>query len=186
MSRKTVDGESWTELVGANFEDDYSIVVGSGGGGIYFVVGDKPAQPVAGLPLSGGAIYSAVADRGERIYARSQTDAPVEVRVVPNVRIDGSNERAVSVQTSVQTNVFTRGGEFETTTSVDVDPDEVVRDVTITASGPNSTLDVVTTEGDEISAPLKGGTGSFDKWKIQSFTARDPDGNTVAGVWAGE
>jgi hypothetical protein len=186
MARRNVPPDEWTELVPSTFEDDYSIVVEDQD--IYFYVGDKPAQPVAGLPLRSGAIYSGEIDRFEALYARSQTDLASTVRVVPNVRIDGSNERAVSVSTNVQTDTYTRGDDFDTSTyPFTISPQETIQELLISILAAEIEIELTTTDGDIITIPVSG-PSTIDTYKIDSVTFNDPQNNVarVAGAWAGE
>jgi hypothetical protein len=188
MGRKNVPGDEWVELVPSNAENDYSIVVEEES--ILLYVGDKPAQPVAGLPLANGAMYSLEADRFEGIYARAQGDVDASVRTVPNLRIDGSNERAVSVSTSVKTDTYDRGGSFDTSGSdsypIQIDPAETVQHVLLPIVGGEVGVEITTTDGDTVTIPVDG-KATIDSYSAESVTIKD-GGTTprVAGGWAGE
>jgi hypothetical protein len=188
VATRNVSSDEWVELVPSNAEDDYSIIVEEQS--IYLYVGDKPARPVAGLPLRNGAIYSLEADRFEGIYARSQTDVDASVRTVPNLRIDGSNERAVTVSTSVQTDTYDRGGEFDTGAGdsypITIDPAETVQHVLLSIVEGEIDVEINTTDGDVVTIPVDG-KSTIDSYSAESVTIRD-GGTTprVAGGWAGE
>lgn len=189
MPSRNVSADEWTELVPSNAENDYSIVVEESS--IYLFVGDKPAQPVAGLPLRNGAIYSLEADRFEGIYARAQTDVDASVRVVPNLRIDGSNERAVSVSTSVETDTYDRGDDFDTGAGdaypVELNPDETIQHVLLSIVEGEVDVEVTTTDGDVVTIPVDS-KSTIDSYSADSVTISDPNGNAprLAGGWGGE
>lgn len=188
MPTKTVSSNEWTELVPSNAENDYSVVVEEQS--ILLFVGEKPAQPVAGLPLRNGAIYSLEADRFEGIYARAQGDVDAEVRVVPNLRIDGSNERAVTVSTNVQTDTYDSGGSFDTGASdgypVEIDPAETIQQVLLPIVDGEVEVEVTTTDGSTVTLPVNG-KATIDSFSAEKVVIRD-GGTTprVAGGWAGE
>jgi hypothetical protein len=188
MPSRNVPGDEWIELVPSTLEDDYSVVVEDAP--IYLYPGDKPAQPVAGLPLRAGAIQSGQLDRGVALWGRSQTDIAASVRVVPNIRIDGSNERAVTVSTSVQTDTYDRGDEFDTadgaTYPIKLNPDETIQHVLLSIVGGEVDVKVTTTDGDVVTIPVDG-KATIDSYSAESVTIKD-GGSTprVAGGWAGE
>lgn len=93
MTQTNVPGDEWVELVPSNFENDYSVVVEDAP--IFLYPGDKPARPKAGLPLGANTTQSGEVDRGVALWGRAQGDDAANVRVVPNIRIDGSNERSI-------------------------------------------------------------------------------------------
>jgi len=185
---RNVPGNEWVELVPSTLEDDYSVVVEDAP--IYLYPGDKPARPIAGLPLRAGAIQSGQLDRGVALWGRSQTDVDASVRVVPNIRIDGSNERAVSVSTSVQTDTYDRGGDFDTggadSYPVEINPAETVQQLLLSIVGGEVEVEIVTTEGDAVTVPVDS-KATIDSYSADSVTIRD-GGTTprVAGGWAGE
>jgi hypothetical protein len=189
MGEKNVPGDEWVELVPANFEDDYSVVVQDAP--ILLYPGDKPAQPTAGLPLRAGAIQSGELDRFTALWARSQTDVDATVRVVPNIRIDGSNERAVTVQSNVQTDTYDRGGDFDTgdATSypIEIDPAETIQHVLLSIVEGEVDVEVDTTDGDVVTIPVNA-AATIDSYEADAVTIRDAAGNTprIAGGWAGE
>jgi hypothetical protein len=185
---KNVPSDEWVELVPSTLEDDYSVVVEDAP--IYLYPGDKPAQPVAGLPLRDGAIQSGQLDRGVALWGRSQTDVAASVRVVPNIRIDGSNERAVSVSTSVQTDTYDRGGDFDTGAGdsfpVTIDPDENVQQVLLSIVGGEVDVEITTTEGDTVTIPVDA-KATIDSYSAQSVSIKaGGSAPRVAGGWAGE
>jgi len=189
MPSRTVPSDEWVELVPSTLEDDYSVVVEDAP--IYLYPGDKPAQPVAGLPLRAGAIQSGKLDRGVALWGRSQTDVAASVRVVPNIRIDGSNERAVTVSTSVQTDTYDRGGEFDTGAAdsypVTIDPAETVQHVLLSIVGGEVEVEVTTEDGDVVTIPVDT-RNTIDSYAAESVTISDPSGSAprIAGGWAGE
>jgi hypothetical protein len=188
VGSRNVPSDEWTELVPSTMEDDYSVVVEDAP--IYLYPGDKPAQPVAGLPLRAGAIQSGELDRGVALWGRSQTDVDASVRVVPNIRIDGSNERAVTVSTSVQTDTYDRGDDFDTGAGdsypVTIDPDETVQHVLLSIVGGEVNVEVTTTDGDVVTIPVDG-KATIDSYSAEKVVIND-GGTTprVAGGWAGE
>jgi len=188
VSQENVPGDEWVELVPSTFEDDYSIVVEDAP--IFLYPGDKPARPTAGLPLRAGAIQSGQVDRGVALWGRSQTDVTASVRVVPNIRIDGSNERAVTVQTSVRTDTFDRGDDFDTggsdTYPITLDPDETIEHMLFPILEGEVSVELTTTDGDVVTLPLNG-PGTIDSFSCESVTIKD-GGSTprAAGGWAGE
>jgi hypothetical protein len=186
VATKNVSSDEWVELVPSNAEDDYSIVVEEQS--IYLFVGDKPARPVAGLPLRNGAIYSLEADRFEGIYARAQGDVDASVRTVPNLRIDGSNERAVTVSTSVQTDTYDRGADFDRSTyPITLDPDETIQQVLLSIVLTEVDVEVTTTDGDVVTIPVDSKT-VLDSYSAEKVVIKNPDDATArtAGGWAGE
>jgi hypothetical protein len=186
MPEQNVPGDEWVELVPSTLEDDYSVVVDDAP--IYLYPGDKPARPVAGLPLRAGAIQSGELDRGVALWGRSQTDVDASVRVVPNIRIDGSNERAVTVSTSVQTDTYDRGDNFDTTNyPVTINPDETVQHVLLSIVDAEVAVKVTTTDGDVVTIPVDG-KATIDSFSAEQVEIQDPNNNgaRVAGGWAGE
>jgi len=189
MPSKSVPGDEWTEIVGFSLEDDYTVIVEDAP--IYLAVGDKPTQPVAGLPLRKGVMHSAHIDRGDEVYARSQTDVAATVRVVPSIRIDGSNERAVSVQTSVQTDTYERGGSFDTDDGdsypIEIDPAETVEQVLLSIVGGEVDVELTTEDGDTVTLPVDS-KSSIDSYSCESVSILDSTGAAprIAGGWAGE
>lgn len=189
MGSKTVPGDEWIELVPSTFEDDYSVVIEDAP--IYLYPGDKPAQPVAGLPLRDGAIQSGEVDRGVALWGRSQTDVDATVRVVPNIRIDGSNERAVTVSTSVQSNTYDRGASFDTGAGdsypINIAPSETVEQVLLSIVGGEVDVELTTTDGDVVTIPVDA-KATIDSYSCDSVDIKDPSGSAprVAGGWAGE
>jgi len=189
MASKNVSGDEWTELVGASLEDDYTFVVEDAP--VYLAIGDKPDQPVAGLPLRKGVMHSAEIDRGERVYARSQTDVSASVRPVPGIRIDGSNERSVNVSGAVQSNTYDRGDSFDTSESdsypITIDPAETVEQVLLSIVGGEVEVKLETEDGDVVTLPIDA-KATIDSYSSESVTISDPGGNAprVAGGWAGE
>jgi hypothetical protein len=183
-----VPSDEWVELVPSTMEDDYSVVVEDAP--IYLYPGDKPARPVAGLPLRAGAIQSGELDRGVALWARSQTDVEASVRVVPNIRIDGSNERAVSVTTSVRTDTYERGDDFDTGAGdsypIELNPAETIEHVLLSIVGGEVAVEGTTTDGATITIPVDG-KATIDSYSFESVTIKD-GGTTprVAGGWAGE
>lgn len=186
MPEKTVPPDEWVELIPATLEDDYSIIVKDAP--VYLSPGDEPARPVAGLPLQDGAIQSGVLDRGVALWGRSQVDTPANVRVVPNIRIDGSNERAVSVSTNVKTGSYPRGDGFDTSTyPVNIAPDETIQQLLLSIVGGEIAVEITTTDGDVVTLPVNG-KSTIDSYDMQEITIQDPNGTTprVAGGWAGQ
>jgi len=158
---------------------------------IYLAIGDKPERPVAGLPLRSGVMHSAEIDRGERVYARSQTDVSADVRAVPGIRIDGSNERAVSVDGNVHTNTYDRGADFDTggadSFPVEISPSETVEQVLISVIEDEVGVEFTTEDGDTVTIPVTG-PSTIDSYSSSSVTLTDTNGTAprVAGGWAGE
>lgn len=187
MGSKTVTGDEWTELVPSTLEDDYSVVVEDAP--IYLYPGEKPSRPVAGLPLRAGAIQSGQLDRGVALWGRSQTDVDATVRVVPNIRIDGSNERAVSVTTSVQTDTYDRGGEFDTETDgypVNLSPAETIQHLLLSIVEGEVNVELTTVDGDIVTIPVDG-KSTIDSYSVESVSISDPGtAPRIAGGWAGE
>jgi hypothetical protein len=184
MPSKSAPAGEWTEIVGASFEDDYTVVVD--GADAYVDVGDKP---VAGIPLSEGTLYSLEVDRGEEVYARGK-GGDAEIRAVPGVRVDGSNERRVTVATTITSDSY-ENGDWE---SVDgsaynytFDPGETIRELLVADAG-DITLEVTTVGGDTFDVDVTGGSATFDRWAIDSVVAKDPNGTTapLSWGWAGE
>jgi len=188
VAERNVPGDEWVELVPSTLEDDYSVVVKDAP--IYLYPGDKPAQPVAGLPLRADAIQSGQLDRGVALWGRSQTDVDASVRVVPNIRIDGSNERAVTVSTSVQTDTYDRGASFDTDDAesypIELNPDETIQHVLLSIVGGEVDVEVTTTDGSVVTIPIDG-KATIDSYSAEQVVIRD-GGTTprVAGGWAGE
>jgi hypothetical protein len=188
VTKRNVPGDEWVELVPSTLEDDYSVVVEDAP--IYLYPGDKPARPVAGLPIRAGAIQSGQLDRGVALWGRSQTDVEASVRVVPNIRIDGSNERAVSVSTSVKTDTYDRGDDFDTgggdSFPVEISPAETVQHLLLSIVGGEVDVELTTTEGDVVTLPVDG-PATIDSYSAESVSIID-GGTTprVAGGWAGE
>jgi len=112
------------------------------------------------------------------------------VRVVPNIRIDGSNERAVSVTTSVQTDTYDRGASFDTADGasypIELNPDETIQHVLMSIVGGEVDVEVTTTDGDVVTIPVDG-KATIDSYSAESVAIQD-GGSTprVAGGWAGE
>jgi hypothetical protein len=189
MGSRNVPGDEWVELVPSNFEDDYSVVVEDAP--IYLYPGDKPAQPVAGLPLRAGAIQSGQVDRGVALWGRSQTDVDASVRVVPNIRIDGSNERAVTVSTSVQTDTYDRGDDFDTGGSdsfpIELNPDETIQHVLLSIVEGEVAVEGTTTDGDVVTIPVDT-RNTIDSYSFESVTISDTSGSAprIGGAWSGE
>jgi hypothetical protein len=189
MGSRNVPGDEWVELVPSTMEDDYSVVVEDAP--IYLYPGDKPAQPVAGLPLRAGAIQSGELDRGVALWGRSQTDVDASVRVVPNIRIDGSNERAVTVSTSVQTDTYDRGDSFDTgdgdSFPIELNPAETIQHVLLPIVGGEVEVEGTTTDGATVTIPVDG-KATIDSYSFESVTITDASGSAprVAGGWAGE
>jgi hypothetical protein len=186
MPARNVPGDEWTELVPETLEDDYSVVVEESP--IYLYPGDKPARPVAGLPLQAGSIQSGVLDRGVALWGRSQTDVDASVRVVPNIRIDGSNERAVTVSTNVQTDTYDRGADFDTSTyPITLDPDETIQQVLLSIVNTEVDVEITTTDGDVVTIPVDTKT-TLDSYEAEKVVVKDPVDATkrTAGGWAGE
>lgn len=184
-SRNVPPGE-WVELVPATLEDDYSIVVEDAP--IFLYPGDRPARPVAGLPLRAGAIQSGELDRGVALWGRSQTDVAASVRVVPNIRIDGSNERAVTVSTSVQTDTFDRGESFDGSSyPYTFDPAETIQQILLSVVNTEVDVEITTTEGDVVTIPVNS-KSTIDSYSAESVSIQNPDDATArtAGAWAGE
>ncbi|GAB3315239.1 hypothetical protein [Haloplanus salinarum] len=186
MPSRNVPGDEWVELVPSTLEDDYSVVVEDAP--IYLYPGDKPAQPVAGLPLRAGAIQSGELDRGVALWGRSQTDVDASVRVVPNIRIDGSNERAVTVSTSVQTDTYDRGGDFDTSTyPITIDPAETIQQVLLSIVNTEVDVEITTEDGDVVTIPVDS-KSTIDSYSADEVAIQNPTDATqrVAGGWAGE
>jgi len=186
VPNKNVPDDEWTELVPSSAENDYSIVVEEKP--IYLFVGDRPAQPVAGLPLREGAIYSLNVDRFEGLYGRSQTDLAATVRVVPNLRIEGSNERAVSVSTTVDSDKYDRGDDFDTSSyPVTLDPPEQIKELLLPIVQAEILVEITTVDGDIVEIPVDG-KSTIDSYLADKVVLRDPknNGTRVAGGWAGE
>ncbi|MFB6255259.1 MAG: hypothetical protein ABEH58_00790 [Haloplanus sp.] len=189
MPQRNVPSDEWVELVPSNFEDDYSVVVEDAP--IYLYPGDKPAQPVAGLPIRAGAIQSGEVDRGTAIWGRSQTDVNATVRVVPGIRIDGSNERAVTVATNVQTDTYDRGADFSASSAsgypIDLNPDETIQQVLLSIVKTEVDVEITTVDGNVVTIPVD--TKSvIDSYSAESVSIKNPNDATkrVAGGWAGE
>ena len=186
MPEQNVPGDEWVELVPETLENDYSVVVRDAP--IYLSPGSKPAQPVAGLPMRAGAIQSGEVDRGDALWGRSQTNVSASVRVVPGIRIDGSNERAVSVQTSVQTDTYQRGDSFDTSIfPIDVAPPETVEQVLLSVVAAEVAVEITTVDGDIVTIPVDA-KATIDSFSADEVHIRDPNNNMprVAGGWAGE
>jgi hypothetical protein len=187
VTKRNVPGDEWVELVPSTLEDDYSVVVEDAP--IYLYPGDKPARPVAGLPIRAGAIQSGQLDRGVALWGRSQTDVSASVRVVPNIRIDGSNERAVSVSTSVKTDTYDRGDDFDTAADgypIDLSPAETIQHLLLSIVGGEVDVELTTTEGDIVTIPVDG-KASIDSYSVESVSISDPGSSPrIAGGWAGE
>lgn len=187
MSGKNVPGDEWIEVVGASLEDDYTVVVENAP--IYLAVGDEPDKAIAGLPLRKDAMRSAEIDRGDRVYARSQTDVAATVRVVPGVRLEGSNERAVTVQAAV--NTYDRGESFDTGGSdsfpLEFSPDEDIEQVLLSIVGDEVNVELTTVDGNIVNIPVDG-KATIDSYTANSVTITDTNGTTprIAGGWAGE
>lgn len=186
MSNVTVPPDQWTELVPETYEDDYSFVIRDAP--VYISVGDEPARPVAGLPLQDGVIQSGEIDRGDAIYARSQVDTAASIRVVPGIRIDGSNERAVTVSANVQTDSYPRGDSFDTSSyPVTIDPPETVQEVLLSIVNAELAVTITTTDGDTIVLPINS-KSTIDSYDMDKVEITDPNnsGSRVAGGWAGK
>lgn len=106
------------------------------------------------------------------------------------VRGSGAAPIGVAQTGSLETNDYDYGSAFEFDGSAfpyTVDPAETIHELTITDSGAVYAR-ITTTGGDVFDLPLNGGTGTFDRWNIDSVEFRDPDNTSasVAGGWAGE
>lgn len=106
--------------------------------------------------------------------------------------VRGSSAEPVSVgQTgSIETNDYDYGDAFEFDGSAYpylVDPAETIHELTVTESA-DVYARITTNGGNTFDLPLKGGTGTFDRWNIDSVEFVDPNGTgaSVAGGWAGE
>jgi len=145
-------------------------------------------QVRAGLPLRAGAIQSGQLDRGVALWGRSQTDVDASVRVVPNIRIDGSNERAVTVSTSVQTDTYDRGDDFDGTAyPYTLDPEETIQQVLLSIVKTEVDIEITTTDGDIVTIPVNS-KSSIDSYSADKVEIKNPNDATkrVAGGWAGE
>jgi hypothetical protein len=185
VPERSIPGDEWIELVPSTLEDDYSVVVEDAP--IYLYPGDKPARPVAGLPLREGAIQSGQLDRGVALWGRSQTDVAASVRVVPNIRIDGSNERAVTVQTAVQTDTYSRGGDFDGPAfPYTIDPDETIEHLLLSIVDGEVAVELTTADGDIVTIPVDG-KATIDSYSAEKVVIKDGGSNPrIAGGWAGE
>jgi hypothetical protein len=186
VPERTVPGDEWVELIPETLEDDYSIIVKDAP--VYLAPGDEPAVPVKGLPIQSGAIQSGELDRGIALWGRSQVDTPASVRVVPNIRIDGSNERAVTVSANVKTGSYPRGASFDTSTyPVTISPGETIQQLLLSIVGAEIAVEVTTTDGDVITLPVNS-SAVIDSYDVESIQIQDPNnsGARVAGSWAGE
>lgn len=185
MPERTVPGDEWVELIPETLEDDYSIIVKDAP--VYLAPGDEPAVPVRGLPIQSGAIQSGELDRGVALWGRSQVDTPASVRVVPNIRIDGSNERAVNVSTNVKTGSYPRGADFDTSAyPVELTPEETIQQLLLSIVGGEIAVEITTTDGDIVTVPVNN-KSTIDSYDMESVTLKDPNGTAprVAGAWAG-
>jgi hypothetical protein len=108
--------------------------------------------------------------------------------VVPNIRIDGSNERAVTVQTAVQTDTYERGDDFDTSTfPIDLSPAETIQHVLLSIVENEVEVKLTTTDGDIVTIPVNS-KSVIDSYSADEVLILDPAGNKprIAGGWAGE
>lgn len=188
MPSKSVPPDEWVEVIASTFEDDYSIVVEDAP--VLLSPGDKPARPTSGLPIQDGAIQSGQLDRGVSLWARSQVDSSASVRVVPDIRIDGSNERAVQVSTTIESNSYRRGGDFDSESDsfpIEIAPAETIQQILLPIVSGEILLEITTTDGDSINMPITG-KATVDSYQMDSVRILDTTGTDprVAGGWAGE
>lgn len=106
--------------------------------------------------------------------------------------VRGSSAEPVGVaQTgSLETNDYDYGDAFDFDGSAypySINPAETIHELSITTSG-DIIARITTNGGDTFDLPLAGGTGTWDRWNIDSVEFRDPKGKTtrIAGGWAGE
>lgn len=187
MPSKNVPHDEWIELVGEDLEDDYSVVV-DGDEPIYLKPGSKPHQATAGLPIKDGVIFSAEIDRGEAVWARAQNDTDGSARAVPGIRIDGANERAVSVQASVSPDTYPSGASFDKTTyPISLSPSETIHVIELSIVNTEVDVEISTTGGDTVTIPVDT-KSSITSYKADSVTIKNPNDATkrTAGGWAGE
>lgn len=189
MGRRTISSETWTEIVGRDLVGTYSIVVEDAP--IYLSPGERPETAPAGLPIRQGSIQSIEIDRLDKVYARPQDEQDATVRVVPDLSIEGSNERNVAVQASVDSGRYPEGDSFDTGSGdsfpIDFDPAAVVKTINLTIVEGEVEIEVTTSANETVTLPVDSKTSLTD-YVIDSFKISDPNGTAprVAGGWAGE
>ncbi|ELZ94906.1 hypothetical protein C440_07517 [Haloferax mucosum ATCC BAA-1512] len=102
----------------------------------------------------------------------------------------GGQPVATNAAGTIETDNYAHGGGFDfdgSTYPYTLNPAETIQELVITIAG-NITARITTTGGDTFDLKLAGGTGTFDKWEIDSVEFRDPNGTNsrIAGGWAGE
>lgn len=105
--------------------------------------------------------------------------------------VRGSSAEPVSVgQTgSLETNDYDNGAGFDSdgsTYPLEVNPAEVIHELVITTAPEDGVATITTVGGDTFDLALAGGSGSFDRWNIDSVTFDSESGGRIAGGWAGE
>ncbi len=106
------------------------------------------------------------------------------------VRGSSGNPVGVSSIGSLETNDYDEGDGFDFDGSAypySINPAETIKELVVTTSG-DVVAEITTISGTTFELPLAGGSGSFDRWNIDSVKFRDPNatGERVAGGWAGE
>lgn len=106
------------------------------------------------------------------------------------VRGSDSEPVGVSGMGSLETNDYDRGGSFDdngTNYPVEVNPAATIHELIVVEAG-DVDMTITTTGGDTFTIRLRGTTGAYDRWNIDSVTFSDPRGTAapITGGWAGE
>ena len=106
------------------------------------------------------------------------------------VRGGAAEPVGVSGVGSLETDDYDYGDAFDVDGSAYpylINPAETIQQLVITESG-DVDARITTNGGDTFDLRLRGGTGAFDRWNIDSIEFRDPRGTAAAlsGGWAGE
>jgi hypothetical protein len=105
--------------------------------------------------------------------------------------VRGSSAEPVGVaQTgSLETNDYDHGGAFDASGAnlpTTVNPARTIQEVSFTATPDDGVAVITTVGGDQFDLALAGGTGTWDRWNIDSIELKSPSGGRIAGGWAGE
>ena len=97
---------------------------------------------------------------------------------------------ATNATGTMETDNYPNGGSINSDAPaypVSLNPAETIQELIVLKAG-DVDVEVTTTGGDTFTLRLYGGTGSFDKWEIDSVSFSDPRGTGAALVvgWAGE
>jgi len=128
------------------------------------------------------------AEASDGLWMETATANPSSVFVLKGVAVERNARRDVAVTTTVRSNSFRNGEDFDTTTyPLTIDPVPTVQQILLSIVEGEIELDVTTTDGDVVTIPVDS-KSVIDSYFVEEFTLRDPSGTTprVAGGWAGE